>query len=78
MKVLIDGDSLVYTVGFASQKNIWQARDPEGIVHCENEAKQTVLTFVEDQEGAIGELEITRRIDVSPVEHAFHTRFQCR
>ena len=73
MKVLIDGDSLVYTIGFASQKNIWQVIDDEGIVHFENESKQLCLGHVEDQAGALGTLEITRRIEVSPVEHAFHS-----
>jgi len=74
MKVLIDGDSLVYTIGFASQKNIWQVYDvDEGVVYFENESKALCLSWIEDQEGALGVLDISRRIEVSPVEHAFHS-----
>jgi DNA polymerase-1 len=75
MKVLIDGDSLVYTVGFASQTNIWQVYDvdePE-LIHYEHESKPQCLAFIEDQEGALGVLDIGRRIEVSPKEHAFHS-----
>ena len=75
MKVLIDGDSLVYTIGFASQKNIWQVYDvdqPE-LIHYENESKPLCLSYIEDQEGSLGVLDVCRRIEVSPVEHAFHS-----
>lgn len=74
MKVLIDGDSIVYTVGFASQKNIWQVFDvDEGIVLFENESKSLCLSFIEDEAGALGTLDIGRRIVVSPIENAFHS-----
>lgn len=75
MKVIIDGDSLVYTIGFASQKNIWQVFDvdqPELILY-ENELKSLCLNFIEDQEGTIGTLDVCKRIEVSPVEHAYHS-----
>ena len=73
MKVLIDGDSLVYTIGFACQKNIWQAVDTENeIVYYENETKTLVLGFIEDHP-ELGALDLSYRIEVSPVAHAYHS-----
>lgn len=69
---MIDGDTIVYTIGFASQKTIHQVvdSDEEGLIHYENVNKDLALTFLEDNPH-LGEVEMSSRIEVSPKEHAF-------
>lgn len=81
MKALIDGDSLVYTIGFACQKDVYQAVEVldaetgEVIVHEEFPSKTACLTFIETPPASLKgiELVVGKRIIVSPPQHAFHT-----
>lgn len=73
MKACIDGDILVYTIGFACQKNIYTLRDDEGIVYGEFETKKAALDYLEVNQHLPGDIEVVVSIDVSPPEHAFYT-----
>ena len=82
MKALIDGDSLVYTIGFACQKDVHQVievvgddpltQEKEVIIHQEFPSKTAALAYIE-QQPSDPVLTLGKRIVVSPPEHAFHT-----
>ena len=74
MKAGIDGDSLVYTIGFACQKNIHQVVDAadDTVIYFESERKDMCLGYIEDHPEH-GATDIAVRIEVSPPAHAFHS-----
>lgn len=73
MKALIDGDSLVYTLGFACQQIVHQAQTADGTPICEHLDKQVILDWIEKEGHAYPGIQLDKRINVSPPEHAYHT-----
>ena len=68
MRALIDGDILVYQIGFAMQTTIWQAIDAAGDVMTESEERDNILGYIEN----FPEYSLGKRIEEAPFPHVIN------
>ena len=68
MRALIDGDILVYQIGFAMQNTVWQAIDAKGAVLAESEERDNILGYIEN----FPEYSIGKRIEEAPFAHCIN------